>query len=170
MHESGVHATIAGVALGLLARVRPDPGEEAGPAERLAHRLHPVSAGIAVPVFAFTATAIDLRSLDVAAAVASPVFLGVAIGLLIGKPVGIVVAARLAVALGRSSLADGVGWWDIAIVGVLAGVGFTVSLLVAELAYPSAEVLLDAAKLGVFAASIAAAGLAAVLLTLRGRR
>jgi len=170
MHESGVHATIAGVALGLLARVRPDPGEEEGPAERLAHRLHPVSAGVAVPVFAFTAAAIDLRSLDVVSAASSPVFLGAAFGLLIGKPVGIIAAARLVVALGRSSLAEGVGWWDIGIVGVLAGVGFTVSLLVAELAYPGVESLLDAAKLGVFTASIAAAALAAVLLTLRGRR
>ena len=64
-YKSGVHATVAGVVLGLLTRVKTDPGEAESPADRLAHRIHPISAGIAVPIFAFMAAGVDLRSLGI---------------------------------------------------------------------------------------------------------
>jgi NhaA family Na+:H+ antiporter len=98
----------------------------------------------------------------------SPILLGVFVGLVVGKPVGIILAARLATALG-ARLSPGVQWIDIAIIGALAGIGFTVSLLISELAFASDESL-SAAKLGVLLASIAAVAVSGVLLAVRKAR
>lgn len=165
MHESGIHATIAGVALGLLTRVRRDPGEPHSPAETLEHRLHPLSAGFAVPVFAFMSAGVAVSGgLDLAR---DPVVLGIVAGLVIGKPVGILGGSWLLCGLTRAEIDDDVQWWDVAAVATLAGVGFTVSLLVAELSFAGAEV--EAAKTGVLAASVLAAVLGGVLLAWRSR-
>ena len=169
MHESGVHATVAGVILGLLTRVRPDPGEQAAPAERLNHRLHPLSAGVCVPLFAFTAAGVDLRGIGVAAALTTPIAIGVILGLVVGKPLGILGTAWMTARFTRASLATGLLWRDVAAVGVLAGVGFTVALLIAELGFAGNEALLDSAKAAVLAASVLSALLAAALLARRGR-
>ena len=169
VHEAGIHATIAGVALGLLMRVKKDPGETDAPVDRATTRFHPISAGIAVPLFALFAAAVDLRSIDLGVVINSPILLGVLVGLVVGKPVGILLAARLATALG-ARLAAGVQWIDIAVIGALAGIGFTVSLLISELAFTSEESL-SAAKLGVLLASIGAVAVSGVLLAVRkGRR
>jgi NhaA family Na+:H+ antiporter len=169
VHEAGIHATIAGVALGLLMRVKKDPGETDAPVDRATARFHPISAGIAVPLFALFAAAVDLRSIDLGVVMNSPILLGVLVGLVVGKPVGILLAARLATALG-ARLAAGVQWIDIAVIGALAGIGFTVSLLISELAFTSEESL-GAAKLGVLLASIGAVAVSGVLLAVRkGRR
>jgi NhaA family Na+:H+ antiporter len=98
----------------------------------------------------------------------SPILLGVFVGLVIGKPVGILLAARLATALG-AKLSPGVHWIDIAVIGVLAGIGFTVSLLISELAFASGESL-GAAKIGVLLASITAVALSGALIALRRGR
>ena len=165
VHAAGIHATIAGVALGLLMRVKKDRGETDAPVDRATARFHPISAGIAVPLFALFAAAVDLRSIDLSVVLSSPILLGVLVGLVVGKPIGILLAARLATALG-AKLSDGVEWIDIALIGALAGIGFTVSLLISELAFTAGESL-GAAKLGVLLASVAAVAVAGVLLALR---
>ena len=165
VHAAGIHATIAGVALGLLMRVKKDRNETDAPIDRATARFHPVSAAIAVPLFALFAAAVDLRSIDLGVVIASPILLGVLVGLVVGKPVGILLAARLATALG-AKLSAGVQWIDIALIGALAGIGFTVSLLISELAFTTEESL-SAAKLGVLLASVAAVAVAGALLALR---
>ena len=135
VHDSGVHATIAGVALGLLTRVRPDPDEEHSPAERLEHRLQPWSAGLVVPVFAFTAAGVSLSGDALGSALADRAALAVLAGLVLGKLLGVLGAAWLAVRLGVAQLPARVGWVDVAAVAALAGTGFTVSLLLTRLAF-----------------------------------
>lgn len=168
MHNSGVHATIAGVALGLLMRARRDPGESEAPVDRATRALHPFSAAVAVPLFALFAAAVDVRAIDVGALVNSPILLGVVIGLVVGKPVGIVLMSRVAHLFG-AALISGVSWLDIAIVGAVGGIGFTMSLLISELAYSSPDAR-GAAKLGVLIASLAAIGVSAALIQVRARR
>ena len=164
-HESGIHATIAGVAMGLLTRVRLDPGEAKSPAERLEHTLTPVSAGLAVPFFA-------LMSAGVAVAggvelVTDPVVIGVVAGLVIGKPIGVLLGAWLVTRITRAELNPELTWRDVTGVAVLAGVGFTVALLVAELSFDGAEG--EAAKTAVLTGSVIAAALSAVLLRHRSK-
>lgn len=165
VHAAGIHATIAGVALGLLMRVKKDRGETDAPVDRATARFHPISAVIAVPLFALFAAAVDLRSIDLGVVASSPILLGVFVGLVVGKPVGIILAARLATALG-ARLSPGVQWIDIALIGALAGIGFTVSLLISELAFTTEESL-NAAKLGVLIASIAAVAVSGGILAVR---
>jgi NhaA family Na+:H+ antiporter len=167
--NSGVHATIAGVALGLLVRVRPDPGETSSPADRANTRIHPISALIAVPVFAFCAAGVDLRSVGLLPALATPVAIGVIAGLVIGKPIGVIGATWLTARFTRARLAPGLAWADVFVVGLLAGIGFTVALLIAELAFDTSPGLLGSAKTAVLAASVISAVLAAVALLGRNR-
>lgn len=169
MHESGVHATVAGVILGLLTRVRRDPGEQSSPADRLNHRLHPLSAAVCVPIFAFTAAGVDLRGVGVAAALSTPVAIGIILGLVVGKPLGVLGVAWLTARFTRASLSSSLMWRDVAAVGVLAGVGFTVALLIAELGFTGEAMLLDSAKAAVLAASVISALLASAFLLSRGR-
>ncbi len=165
VHESGIHATVAGVALGLLTRVLPDPGEKHSPAERLEHRLSPLSAGVAVPFFALLSAGVVLGGGS--GLLTSPVVLGVALGLVLGKPVGVLLGAWLVTRFTRAQLAENVAWRDIAGIAVLAGIGFTVALLVAELAYTGARA--EAAKTAVLLASVVSAVVAAVVLHRRSR-
>jgi len=169
MHESGVHATVTGVILGLLTRIRVDPGEVAAPADRLSHRLHPFSAGICVPIFAFTAAGVDLRSIGLGTALAAPIAIGVMAGLVIGKPIGVLGTAWAVARFTRARLPDGIKWRDVGAIGVLAGIGFTVALLIAELGFGEAPEQLDSAKIAILVASVVAACLASVLLLARNR-
>ncbi len=168
-HESGVHATVAGVVFGLLTRVRTDPGEAVSPADRLNFRIHPISAGLAVPLFAFFAAGVDLRSIGVIDALASPVAVGVMVGLVVGKPIGVITCAWLTARFTRASLSPGIAWRDIFAVGLLAGIGFTVALLITELAFETDEASLNSAKIAVLVASIVAAAIASVVLLSRNR-
>jgi NhaA family Na+:H+ antiporter len=165
MHESGIHATIAGVALGLLTRVRRDEGELVSPAEFLEHQLHPLSAAFAVPVFAFMSAGVAVSG--GADLLTDPVVIGVVLGLVLGKPVGVFGGSWLLCRLTRAEIDDDVRWRDVAAVAVLAGVGFTVSLLVSELSF--AGEAQEAAKTAVLVASTIAALLAGVLLWRRSR-
>jgi NhaA family Na+:H+ antiporter len=175
-HESGVHATVAGVALGLCTRVSRLPGEDMSPGERAEHQLRPFVAGVAVPVFAFTAAGVTVLNVadDPAAqslgqAMTSPVTLGVVVGLLAGKPIGIIGGAWLMARFTRASLNPALRWADIVAIGILAGIGFTVSLLIAELAFKGEAVLLTDAKLGILSATFGAAVLAGLVLARRRR-
>ena len=161
-HESGIHATVAGVAMGLLTRVRLDPGEHASPAERLEHRLGPFSSGLAVPFFALMSAGVAIEAGG--DLLADPVVLGVLAGLLVGKPAGVLLGTWLTVRFTRADLGE-VSWRDLVGVAILAGIGFTVALLVAELSFATGEA--EAAKTAVLAASVVSALLAAVLLRRR---
>jgi len=165
-HESGIHATIAGVVLGLLTRVRADPDESVSPAEHLEHVLEPVSSMVAVPFFALMAAGVQIgggRDL-----VGDPVVLGVALGLLVGKPLGVLGGSFLVTRFTHAELNDDLAWRDIVGVAVLAGIGFTVSLLVADLSFVD-EAGVVAAKTAVLAASAVSAMLGGLLLHHRHR-
>ncbi|WP_372671578.1 Na+/H+ antiporter NhaA [Amycolatopsis kentuckyensis] len=167
VHSAGIHATIAGVALGLLTRVRPDEGEAEAPALRLEHRLQPWSAAVAVPVFALFAAGISVNGGALGAVFTTALPLAVFAGLLGGKVVGILGASALAVKLRVAEKPRGMGWRDMAALSVLGGVGFTVSLLIAELALP--EGTSELTKAAVLIASATASLLAAALLLRRSK-
>ncbi|MEA2829079.1 MAG: Na+:H+ antiporter, NhaA family [Actinomycetota bacterium] len=159
-YESGVHATIAGAVLGLLAPV--------AVAERLEPVLHPLTSFLIVPLFALANAGIVLGGAALDAPDGTRIALAVGLGLVVGKLVGVSAAAGLAVRLGIGSLPDGVGWGQLIGIAALAGIGFTVSLFVAGLAFatPQAE---DAAKIGVMVASGVASGLGVAILLLSAR-
>ena len=170
--SSGVHATIAGVALGLLTPARPFARRDGStptksPLERLETLLHPWSAYVVLPLFALANAGVVLSSDAVDAAVASTVTGGVVLGLVVGKPIGILLAGYLAVKVGGALRPDGIGWPGVAGAGALAGIGFTVSLFITDLAFEDA--LADEAKLGILAASLAAGTLGAAVLAFTGR-
>jgi Na+:H+ antiporter, NhaA family len=169
VHEAGVHATMAGVVLGLLTRVRPDPDEHEAPAVRLEHRLQPWSAGLCVPVFALFAAGVPIGGEALRAVFTQPVALGVLVGLLVGKVVGIFGFSWLTIRLTPAGRPSGLGWRDLAAVSMLGGVGFTVSLLIAELALADQGPLLDTVKAAVLLGSAAASLLGAAMLFRRGR-
>ncbi len=165
--NAGVHATLAGVALGLVvpAVTRGDVvGDGSNSlAERFEHRWRPLSAGVAVPIFAlFTAgVVIDPELLGKAAA--DPVAWGVVLGLVLGKPLGITGATWLLVRFSRATLAPGVSWRAIGSVSLLAGIGFTVSLLIGSLAFAGSERASEVV-IAVMLASLVSALLGAVAL------
>lgn len=165
VHETGLHATVAGVVLALLTRETPDEGEAESPALRLEHRLQPWSAGVAVPVFALFAAGIPINLDALQAVAADRVAYAIVFGLLIGKVVGILGFAAAAVRLRVATLPSGLGWRDMIAVSLLCGVGFTVSLLMTELAL-SGEAA-ERAKAAVLIASALAVLLASVKLTRR---
>ena len=165
VHESGVHATIAGVAMALLVRVRPDRGERVSPAERLEHRLSPLSAGVAVPFFALLSAGVGLGGGG--DLVRDPVVIGIVLGLVVGKPAGVFAGSYLVARFTRAELNEDLHWRDIVGVAAVAGIGFTVSLLVADLSFTGAE--RDAAKAAVLAGSLTAALAGSLLLGHRDR-
>jgi NhaA family Na+:H+ antiporter len=175
MHASGIHATVAGILLGFavpVIRSRQAGGPDAGPglAEHFEHRFRPLSAGLAVPVFAFFSAGVTVGGLTgLAASLTEHVTLGVIVGLVVGKPIGIMVATWLVARFTRADLDEGLAWVDVLGLSVLAGIGFTVSLLIGELAFGAGSELDDHVKVGVLAGSVTAAILAAVVLRLRNR-
>ncbi len=191
-YASGVHATIAGVALGLLMPTRPlvrhlsislgqDDDDDLQPsapvvhwvkqqvqetisaAERLAHTFHPWTSYAVVPLFALANAGVPLSRAALSAAVGSPVTGGVVLGLVVGKLVGVSGAAWLALRLRIGALPEAVTSRQLLALAAVAGVGFTVSLFIASLAYPSAE-LQDQARVGILAGSLLAALIGAGLL------
>jgi NhaA family Na+:H+ antiporter len=175
MHESGVHATVAGVLLGFavpVLRSRQAGGPDAGPglAEHFERRFRPLSTGFAVPVFALMSAGVTVGGLTgLGSALSDPVAVGIVVGLVVGKPIGIMAATWLTARFTRAKIDDGLAWIDVFGLGVLAGIGFTVSLLVAELAFGAGTERDDHAKVAVLAASLTAALLATVILRLRNR-
>ena len=165
VHESGVHATVAGVLLAFTVPVR-----RRGLAEHFEHRIRPLSAGLAVPVFAFFAAGVSVTAAGgFGASMRDSVTLGVIAGLVAGKAIGITGATWLVQRFTRARLDPGLSWWDVVGLALLGGVGFTVSLLIGELAYGSGTVRDGHAKIGILTGSLLAAVLAAVVLRLRER-
>jgi NhaA family Na+:H+ antiporter len=169
MYKSGIHPTIAGVALGLVTRVVADPGEEHAPAERIEHRLRPWSAGVAVPLFALFAAGVALSGSAVRAMLTDPVAIGVVAGLLFGKTIGVFGGSWLTARFTRAELNSDLSWRDVGAVSVLAGIGFTVALLIAQLAFEDDIAQVERAKAAVLVASVLAALIAALLLARRNR-
>jgi NhaA family Na+:H+ antiporter len=175
VHASGVHATVAGVLLGFAVPVLrgyrdrgPDSGS--GLAEHFEHRLRPLSAGIAVPVFAFFAAGVAVGGLSgLGAAVTDRITLGVMLGLVAGKILGIIGASYLMARFTRASLDGQLRWIDVVGVAALAGIGFTVSLLIGELAFGVDSQANEHVKVGVLAGSVVAACLAAAILASRNK-
>ncbi len=173
VHESGVHATVAGVLLAFtvpVMRSEANGGPDAGPglAEHLEHRIRPLSAGVAVPVFAFFAAGVTIGGLSgLVDALTDRVALGIILGLVVGKTVGITGAAWLTARFTHADLDPGLRWVDVLGVASLAGIGFTVSLLIGDLAFGADPARQDAVKIGVLTGSVLAGAVAAALLTAR---
>jgi NhaA family Na+:H+ antiporter len=194
--ESGIHATIAGVILGLLTPASRDYDtgtaltegrsllgrleqaigtgdhdetegtlgqlealvvETESPLERLERKIHPWTAIVVLPLFALVNAGVAVSPDAMAAALVSPIALGIAGGLLVGKLLGIVGASWLAVRMRVAVLPDGVAWGHIVGVSLLAGIGFTVSLFITELAFAD-PAMIDAAKLAILVTSAVAGG------------
>jgi NhaA family Na+:H+ antiporter len=194
--ESGVHATIAGVAIGLITPARPllsepeaeniadrlssdtevtadevreisfELRESVSVAERVGDLLHPWSSYLIIPIFALANAGVALSWTGLADAAGSAVTIGVVVGLVIGKPLGIVLAVGLLVRSGKGRLPDDLTWRHVVGLGALAGIGFTVSLFISGLAYTSSSDATDAA-LGVLAASALAAVAGTLILRAR---
>ncbi|MEO3826434.1 Na+/H+ antiporter NhaA [Actinomadura sp. B10D3] len=166
VHGTGVHATVAGIALGLLTPVAPIGDEKESAGSRLEHRLHPISAGLVVPLFALAAAGISVGAFG--DALTDPLAHGVFFGLLAGKFLGVFGGIWLAVRLGFGTLPSGVGWGEVVPVAVLGAIGYTVSLLVSQLATADAATA-EIASTAVLAASLLASVIAIVLLRRRAR-
>ena len=175
VHASGVHATVAGVLLAFtvpVVRSEAAGGPDAGPglAEHFEHLLRPISTGVAVPVFAFLAAGVTVGGLSgLSEALRDPVALGIVGGLVVGKTIGITGATWLVARFTRAALDPDLRWVDVFGVAVLSGIGFTVSLLIGELAYGDNSLRDDHVKVGVLAGSLLAGVLAAVVLRARNR-
>lgn len=171
VHESGVHATVAGVLLGFTVPVlRSDGHTGRGLAEHLEHLVRPISAGIAVPVFAFFAAGVAVGGIDgLRSALTDPIALGVLTGLVLGKPIGIAGSTWLLARLTRAELDDELSWLDVVGMAMLAGIGFTVSLLIGELAFGNGSAADDHVKVAVLAGSLVSALLATGVLRARNR-
>ncbi|MBI3213197.1 MAG: Na+/H+ antiporter NhaA [Mycobacterium sp.] len=164
VHASGVHSTVAGVLLGFTV---PALGRHAA-ADRFEHLLRPVSAGFAVPVFAFFAAGVTVQGWSgLTAAMAHPVTLGVLAGLVVGKPLGILGTTYLLARFTRARLDDDLAWRDVFGISMLAGIGFTVSLLIGELAFGYGTPEGADVKIAVLLGSVVAGLLAAVVLISR---
>ena len=205
--ESGVHATLAGVALGFMTPARsmyraeefdrraraildsfpnepetPEAREHAdhealllseisseavAPLNRLEHRLQAWSAFIVIPLFALANAGVDLRGIDIGAALTSTVAIGVTAGLVLGKTIGISLLSFITVKVGLGRLPEGTNWLHVVGLSIVSGIGFTVALFIAGLAFDD-RVLNDLAKVGIFAGSLLAGALGSALL-LRAR-
>ncbi|MFJ7268928.1 Na+/H+ antiporter NhaA [Streptomyces sp. NPDC099050] len=170
MYNSGVHATIAGVAMGLMLRCHRKEGEEHSPGEHIEHLVRPVSAGLAVPLFALFSAGVSLSDEAIGQVFTRPETLGVVLGLVVGKTLGIFGGTWLAAHFTKAELNDDLAWPDVFAVASLAGIGFTVSLLIGELAFTDDPVLTDEIKAAVLIGSLIAAVLACVLLKMRNRK
>jgi NhaA family Na+:H+ antiporter len=175
MHSSGIHATVAGVLLGFavpVVRSERAGGPDAVPglAEQFERRFRPLSAGVAVPVFAFFSAGVAVVGEGgIPAVLSDPVALGIVVALVVGKAVGVFGTTWLVTKSRHATLDPALAWIDVFGLALLAGVGFTVSLLVAELGFGSGSQHDEHAKVAILTGSLIAAVLAAVVLRSRNR-
>ncbi|MFF1359413.1 Na+/H+ antiporter NhaA [Streptomyces sp. NPDC058297] len=170
MYNSGIHATIAGVAMGLMLRCTRQEGEEHSPGEHIEHLVRPFSAGLAVPMFALLSAGVAVSGSALTDVFTKPETLGVVLGLVVGKAVGIFGGTWLTARFTRASLSDELAWPDVFAVASLAGIGFTVSLLIGELAFAENPLLTDEIKAAVLMGSLIAAVLSGILLKIRNAK
>ncbi|HYI91262.1 MAG TPA: Na+/H+ antiporter NhaA [Beijerinckiaceae bacterium] len=164
--RSGVHATVAGVALALTIPLRSSPGHPDAadsPLHRLEHGLQPWVAFVIVPVFGFANAGVSFAGLD-AATLLGPVPVGIALGLFVGKQLGVFVFAWAAIRAGLADVPSNASWPQLYGVALLCGIGFTMSLFIGLLAFPASPDLMDGTKVAVLAGSLASALVGAMLL------
>jgi NhaA family Na+:H+ antiporter len=164
-----VHATIAGVAMGLMLRCSRREGETRSPGEQIEHLVRPFSAAVAVPLFALFAAGVSVSGGALGDVFSRPETLGVVLGLVVGKAAGIFGGTWLAARFTRAELNKELAWPDVFAVSALAGIGFTVSLLIGELAFAGNSALTSEIKASVLLGSLIAAVLSSVLLKSRNR-
>ncbi|MFI2372029.1 Na+/H+ antiporter NhaA [Streptomyces sp. NPDC018833] len=169
MYNSGVHATIAGVAMGLMLRCSRRDGEESSPGEHIEHLVRPLSAGVAVPLFALFSAGVMVTGKSLGDVFSKPETLGVVLGLVVGKAFGIFGGTWLTARFTKAELNEDLRWPDVFALASLAGIGFTVSLLIGELAFAGDATLTDEVKAAVLIGSLIAAILSSILLKLRVR-
>jgi NhaA family Na+:H+ antiporter len=167
MVNSGIHPTIAGVAMGLTLRCHRVEGEERSPGEHIEHLVRPLSAGLAVPLFALFSAGVAVSGTVLSEVFTAPETLGVLLGLVVGKTLGVFGGTWLTARFTRAQLSEELTWPDLFAVAVLTGIGFTVSLLIDELAFTADPVLTDEVKAAVLLGSVIAATTAALLLRVR---
>ncbi len=161
--KSGVHATLAGVVLAFTIPLKKDEHGHC-PSEHLEHALHPWSTFLILPVFAFANAGVSLEGLGLSD-IASPLPMGIALGLLLGKPLGIMLFSGLAVMLRVASLPEGLRWIHLLGVSLLCGIGFTMAMFVASLAFEAGMLNYgDLSRLGILLGSGVAALLGYLLL------
>jgi NhaA family Na+:H+ antiporter len=160
---SGIHATLAGVALAFTIPMRPPSAGEHTPLHNLEHGLHPWVTYLIIPIFGFANAGVALGSLTLGNLV-DPVTLGVTLGLFVGKQIGVFLFAAIAIRLKWAQLPEHAGWGQLYGVGLLCGIGFTMSLFIGGLAYADSALHLDETKLGVLIGSILSACLGAAVL------
>ncbi|MEW2388896.1 Na+/H+ antiporter NhaA [Streptomyces venezuelae] len=174
MYNSGIHATIAGVAMGLMLRCHKEGEgaeiEEHSPGEHIEHLVRPLSAGLAVPLFALFSAGVVVSGGALGDVFTKPETLGVVLGLVVGKAVGIFGGTWLAARFTKAELNDDLAWPDVFAVASLAGIGFTVSLLIGELAFTEDPLLTDEIKAAVLTGSLIAALLSGILLKVRNAK
>ena len=169
MFKSGVHATIAGVLLAFALPFSAKQDDEESPSHRLEHFLHkPVAFGI-LPIFALANTAIVIGA-DWSQSLLTANSEGIMAGLLIGKPLGILVVCFAAVTFGLCKLPDDVNWKHIAGAGMLGGIGFTMSIFITNLAFTGEPQIINASKIAVLVASLAAGAIGFLWLRMIGNR
>ncbi|MFW0120357.1 Na+/H+ antiporter NhaA [Rothia sp. CCM 9417] len=173
--NSGIHATIAGVILAFMIPVRHNKRTKAadadhGLAEVMEHRIRPFSAGFCVPVFAFFSAGVAIGGVQgFMDAVSEPIAYGIIAALILGKMIGITASTWLVTRLRHANLDPDIAWIDVIGVATLAGIGFTVSLLIAELSFGLGSPHNDAAKVAILTASVGAALGGATILSLRNK-
>ena len=170
MHASGVHATIAGVLLGFCVSARPVHKETVARTDLFDHTIRPFSTAVALPVFAFFAAGVSLVSgAGPAEVLGQPVVLAIVVGLLLGKVIGVLGATAVVTRFSPLRLPDAIGVRDLLPIGMLTGIGFTVSLLIAELSFPDSGHT-DGAKAAILIGTLLAAVLAAITLRWDARK
>lgn len=173
--NSGIHATIAGVILAFMVPVKTNKRSEAadashGLAEVMEHRIRPFSAGFCVPVFAFFSAGVALGGWEgFSSSLANPIAYGIIAALVLGKAIGITGSTWLVTRLKRANLDPDISWIDVVGIATLAGIGFTVSLLIAELSFGLGSDYNDDAKVAILTASVTAAVLGSIILSLRNK-
>jgi len=160
--DAGLHPVLAGVVLGLLTPMTPPRPGVPPPAVRIERLLHPWIAYAVMPLFALANAGVRLAGVDVAAPASLMLGSGIVLGLVVGKPLGICAAAALAVRLGWCALPPGVRMSGVFVIGCLGGIGFTMAIFIATLAFPGPDAL-AAAKLAVIVGSAASAAIGLVL-------
>jgi NhaA family Na+:H+ antiporter len=152
--KSGVHATLAGVLLAFFIPLRTAPGEHHTVAEGLEHDLHGSVSFVILPLFAFMNTGVSLSHLSVDSLI-NPVPLGIAIGLFLGKQLGVMLFCWLAIQLRLAKMPHRIGWWELYGVAILAGIGFTMSLFISSLAFKQGDaVLMVDDRIGILSGSV----------------
>lgn len=147
--KSGIHATVAGVAMGLLMRVTTREGESESPGDLCEHRLRPITAGVCVPLFALVSAGVNIAGTTLSETLHSHLTQGIMLGLIVGQPIGVIIAALIAARFTRGSLNPSLSWWDVAVVGSLASIGFTVALLITQVTFEHDPASLATAKFAI---------------------